>query len=74
MLLFLLGWLVLSTVLARPEFAMPGVDAAVAWQAHIGGFVAGLIGFSAFDPVVPPPEASCSEGAPTSDDVASDQR
>ena len=25
----------------------------IAWQAHIGGFFAGLLLFSAFDPVVP---------------------
>jgi membrane associated rhomboid family serine protease len=31
---------------------MPGVDdAEVAWQAHIGGFVAGLLLFALFDPV-----------------------
>jgi len=77
MLLFLLGWLALSTVLARPEFAMPGVDAAVAWQAHIGGFVAGLIGFSAFDPLVPSPATQAggsAQGAAPSDDAASDQQ
>jgi membrane associated rhomboid family serine protease len=27
----------------------------IAWQAHIGGFVAGLLLFNAFDPVVPRP-------------------
>jgi membrane associated rhomboid family serine protease len=69
MLFFLLGWLVLSTILSQPEFAMPGIQAAVAWQAHIGGFVAGLVGFSAFDPVEPLPGAAPSdaaEGAPPS--------
>jgi membrane associated rhomboid family serine protease len=76
-LLFLLGWLVLSTVLSQPEFAMPGVQAAVAWQAHIGGFVAGLIGFSAFDPVEPLPAATPSgsgQGAPPSHDETSHQQ
>ena len=28
-----------------------GTDQVVAWQAHIGGFLAGLIAFAAFDPV-----------------------
>jgi membrane associated rhomboid family serine protease len=27
------------------------MDQGVAWQAHIGGFLAGLLAFSAFDPV-----------------------
>ena len=31
--------------------AMPGFDEAVAWEAHIGGFLAGLLLFGAFDPV-----------------------
>jgi len=76
MLFFLLGWLALSTLLARPEFALPGVDAAVAWQAHIGGFVAGLVGFSAFDPVVPlrPRRGDDRpDNAPPSEDLSSGQ-
>lgn len=50
MILFVLAWFVLNAVVALPQFTIPGVDAAVAWQAHVGGFVAGLVGFSAFDP------------------------
>jgi membrane associated rhomboid family serine protease len=34
-------------------------EASVAWQAHIGGFIGGLIGFAAFDPV---PGAPTIEG------------
>jgi membrane associated rhomboid family serine protease len=30
---------------------MPGVEQAIAWQAHIGGFLVGLFAFAAFDPV-----------------------
>jgi len=30
---------------------MPGVEQAIAWQAHIGGFLAGLLAFAAFDPI-----------------------
>ena len=38
---------------------MPGIGAnqVVAWQAHIGGFLAGLILFSWFDPAPPEPPA-----------------
>jgi membrane associated rhomboid family serine protease len=35
--------------------AIPGNAEAVAWQAHIGGFVCGLLLFPLFDPVRPPP-------------------
>jgi membrane associated rhomboid family serine protease len=34
--------------------AMPGMDQAIAWQAHIGGFLAGLLLFALFDPVAAP--------------------
>ena len=37
-------------VRARP-LSDAGGEQAVAWQAHIGGFLAGLIAFAVFDPV-----------------------
>src|SRR5437588_835772 len=36
------------------SLSLDGGEQAVAWQAHIGGFVAGLLAFAAFDPVRPP--------------------
>jgi membrane associated rhomboid family serine protease len=30
-----------------------GAGQEIAWQAHIGGFLAGLLLFNAFDPVAP---------------------
>lgn len=33
------------------------ISSAIAWQAHIGGFVFGLLAFQLFDPVKPPPAA-----------------
>jgi membrane associated rhomboid family serine protease len=50
MLLFVAVWFVLNALSALPWLALPGVDVNVAWQAHVGGFVAGLLGFAAFDP------------------------
>jgi membrane associated rhomboid family serine protease len=73
MILFVLVWFALNAVVALPQFAMPGVDAAVAWQAHVGGFVAGLVGFSAFDPARPlpgyveAPEVSSAANPPAPD-------
>jgi membrane associated rhomboid family serine protease len=50
MLLFLTVWFVFNGLSALPWLSLPGIEANVAWQAHVGGFVAGLVGFSAFDP------------------------
>jgi membrane associated rhomboid family serine protease len=67
-LLIVLIWLVLNFVLAVPLFAMPGAEGlAVAWQSHIGGFLAGLLGFAAFDPAVPALPTETVPGEPTDD-------
>jgi membrane associated rhomboid family serine protease len=51
MLLFTLVWFGLNALMGLPLFAMPGIEGSVAWQAHIGGFIGGLLAFTAFDPV-----------------------
>jgi membrane associated rhomboid family serine protease len=33
--------------------SLVGQDQSIAWEAHVGGFLAGLLLFSAFDPVQP---------------------
>jgi hypothetical protein len=33
------------------SISIAGVEQAIAWQAHIGGFLAGLLAFAAFDPI-----------------------
>ena len=58
-LVFLLVWFGTNALLGLSMFAMPGVEQSIAWQAHIGGFLAGLFGFSLFDPI--PPAASLPE-------------
>jgi membrane associated rhomboid family serine protease len=50
-ILFTLAWFGLNALMAMPMFALPGVEGSIAWQAHIGGFVGGLLAFAAFDPV-----------------------
>jgi membrane associated rhomboid family serine protease len=54
-LVFLLAWFGLNLLLGTGTIPVPGVDESIAWQAHIGGFVAGMVLFSLFDPVPPPP-------------------
>lgn len=53
-LTFIAVWFV-SNLLFGVSGAVPGMgDATIAWEAHIGGFLAGLILFDLFDPVRPP--------------------
>jgi membrane associated rhomboid family serine protease len=65
MILFTLVWFGLNALLALPLFAMPGVEESVAWQAHVGGFVGGLLVFAALDPVPPAPTTEHGPGADT---------
>lgn len=52
-LAFLLVWFGVNALMGLGTFTMPGMEHAVAWQAHIGGFVVGLLAFAWFDPVPP---------------------
>jgi membrane associated rhomboid family serine protease len=56
-LVFLLAWVGLNLLFGLGSIAMPGVEQSIAWQAHMGGFLAGLVLFSLFDPVPPQPSA-----------------
>jgi membrane associated rhomboid family serine protease len=47
---FLAVWFGLNLLLGLGSFGING-DSPIAWQAHIGGFLAGLVLFSMFDPV-----------------------
>ena len=49
---FLLVWFGVNILFGKVfSMGMLGVEQAVAWEAHIGGFLAGLLAFSLFDPV-----------------------
>ncbi len=50
-LLFIAFWLVANVVLAGLGVGVPGQAQAIAWQAHLGGFLAGFLLFPLFDPV-----------------------
>jgi membrane associated rhomboid family serine protease len=55
-LLFIAVWFGLNALFGAAGFTLPGMQGqSIAWQAHVGGFIAGLFGFSAFDPVRAPP-------------------
>jgi membrane associated rhomboid family serine protease len=48
---FLLAWFGVNLLFGLVPMGGAGVGQAVAWQAHIGGFLAGLVAFAAFDPI-----------------------
>jgi membrane associated rhomboid family serine protease len=52
-LVFLFAWFGLNLLFGIGSIGLPGGEQSIAWQAHIGGFVAGLLLFSLFDPVPP---------------------
>ena len=54
-LVFLLAWFGLNLFFGIGSIGLPGSEQSIAWQAHIGGFVAGLLLFSLFDPVTAHP-------------------
>ena len=51
MLAFLLVLFGVNLLFGLGSISMAGVEPAIAWQAHIGGFFAGLLAFAAFDPI-----------------------
>jgi membrane associated rhomboid family serine protease len=50
-LAFLIVWFVLNLIFGIGSLSLDGGDQEIAWQAHIGGFLAGLLAFALFDPV-----------------------
>jgi membrane associated rhomboid family serine protease len=55
-LIFLGVWIGLNALFGLGTVPIAGEGQDIAWQAHIGGFAAGLILFAAFDPVSRQPE------------------
>ena len=50
-LVFLIAWFAINALFAFTAVPIIGTGQVVAWEAHIGGFFAGLLAFAAFDPV-----------------------
>ena len=48
---FLAVWFGLNLLVGVSSFSIAGSGQVIAWQAHIGGFLAGLVAFGSFDPV-----------------------
>src|SRR3989304_3853364 len=54
--IFLAVWFGINLIFGLGSLSFTGSDQPVAWQAHIGGFLAGLLLFSWFDPAPPRPQ------------------
>lgn len=61
-LIFLAVWFGTNILFGLGSLPITGADQTVAWQAHIGGFLAGLILFDLFDPKSPPMRAKFGRG------------
>jgi membrane associated rhomboid family serine protease len=66
-LAFLAIWFGVNLIFGVGSIAIGADGASVAWQAHIGGFLAGLVLFSLFDPV---PRASANAADASSPDAS----
>jgi membrane associated rhomboid family serine protease len=64
---FLGIWFAVNIIFGVGSIAIGADGASVAWQAHIGGFLAGLLLFSLFDPV---PRAAAHAADASSSDVS----
>jgi len=53
---FIFIWFVINLLFGLFSVQLGATSAAVAWEAHVGGFVAGFILFSLFDPPPPDPD------------------
>ena len=60
---FLAVWFALNLLFGLGSLPIVGADQNVAWEAHVGGFLAGLLLFSVFDPVAP--RGNIDEATPT---------
>jgi membrane associated rhomboid family serine protease len=52
-LAFLAVWFGLNILFGVGSLSIDGSEQQIAWQAHIGGFLAGLLAFPLFDPIKP---------------------
>jgi len=60
-LAFLAVWFGLNLLFGAGPVTLVGEGQSVAWQAHVGGFLAGLLGFAAFDPIGRAPPADTDD-------------
>jgi membrane associated rhomboid family serine protease len=52
-LAFIIIWFAVNLIFGLSSGLIPGVSGPIAWEAHVGGFVAGLLLFPLLDPIRP---------------------
>lgn len=62
MLLFIAIWAVLNLIFGLGYLSLGNGDAGIAWEAHIGGFLFGLLGFGLFDSGEAPKQPGTPDG------------
>jgi membrane associated rhomboid family serine protease len=62
---FILIWFVVNLIFGLAGGLVPGASGPIAWQAHVGGFLAGLVCFPLLDPIDPHSEPLASERPPS---------
>ncbi len=63
-LAFFAVWFAINLLFGLGSLPIAGADQSIAWQAHVGGFLAGLLLFGLFDPVRAESEAASSRDEP----------
>jgi membrane associated rhomboid family serine protease len=63
-LVFLAVWFGLNLIFGATSFSLAEEGQSIAWQAHIGGFLAGLLLFPLFDPVGRRPRLQDEDASP----------
>jgi len=62
--LFMVFWFGLNLLFGFRIIPFPGLDGRIAWEAHIGGFLVGLLAFPLFDPIRAPGKTGSGEPPP----------
>ena len=70
---FIAVWFVTNSLFGAGSMTLGLSDAPVAWQAHVGGFVAGLLLFPLFDPAPPSGNHALTSDAPAASETMAPQ-
>ncbi len=69
---FLIAWFATNLLFGLGSITFGAGNGPIAWEAHIGGFLAGLLLFRLFDPHRPAQDASFADLAPSAPDEPTD--